>query len=512
MLQADNKNSRIAKNAMLLYLRMLFMMFISLYTSRIVLRVLGIEDYGMYNVVAGVITMLGLLNAPLSNAASRFITFSLGKNDNNLANKVFGNILTIHVALAILTVVLGETVGLWFLETQLNIPQGRENAAFWVYQFSVATAAVSILNVPYYAAIIAHERMSAFAYITVLDAVLKLVIVFAIGKAGCDRLILYALLFCIVQIIDQIIYMWFSFRKLENTRSRPQFDRKIFREIMVFAGWITNGCIAYLGFTQGLNVLLNIFFGPAVNAARGIAVQVQAVVQKFCSNFQMAINPQLIKSYANNDLANMHTLIIVSSKFAFFLVYLMSLPIILGIDTILEAWLEDVPEKTNIFCVIMLVICLCGTLTNPLSTSIQATGRIKKYQLYEGTLLLLIVPVSYIALKFFNATPESVFLIHLALEIIAQVFRVRITLREISMKISRYLREVILPVAIVVPVSAAVPGMVSYLFNTNGLPKFIVTSGVSVISVAVVVYFIGCSNTEKLFIRKKIAAIAGRKI
>lgn len=313
----DANNRRIAKNTLLLYVRMLFTMAISLYTSRVVLHVLGVTDYGVYNVVGGVITLLGFLTNSMSGASSRYITFSLGKGDMREMRRTFGNILSIHFLLAGVVLLLGETVGLWFVLEKLRIPADRMDAALWVYHLSVLTAMLGVVSVPYNAAIIAHERMGAFAYIGIVDALLKLVIVYLLWVMPYDKLVVYALLLFGVQVFDRIVYGWYCVRHFEETCAGFLFDKRLFKEMFAYAAWTMNGNLAVVGYTQGINILLNLFYGPVVNAARGIAVQVQAVAQSFCNSFQTALNPQLTKSYARGDLPRMHRLLIQSSKFSF---------------------------------------------------------------------------------------------------------------------------------------------------------------------------------------------------
>ena len=286
------------------------MMAVNLYTSRVILNTLGVVDYGINNVVGGVIAMLGFLTGSLGAASSRYITYDLGKGDMALMRETFGNILSIHFILAGIVFVVSETLGLWFMSTQLQIPPERETAAMWVYQFSIFSSVLAVISVPYNATIIAHEKMSAFAYISIADAVLKLLIVYLLVVIPYDKLIVYAILFFCIQAFDRIVYGIYCSRHFDETRTKPRYNGKLFKEIFVFAGWSMNGSLAVIGYTQGLNILLNIFFGPAINAARGIAVQVQTVVQNFCSNFQMAFNPQLTKCYAQNNLQYMHQLLL----------------------------------------------------------------------------------------------------------------------------------------------------------------------------------------------------------
>ena len=378
----STNNRRIAKNTLLLYFRMLLMIGINLYTSRVILQVLGVEDFGINNVVGGVITMLGFLTGSLAGASSRYITYDLGKGDMEIMKKTFGNILSIHLLLAGLVVVIGETIGLWFMTTQLQIPETRETAAFWVYQFSIISFVLSVISVPYNASIIAHEKMSAFAYISIVDAVLKLLIVYLLLVISYDKLIVYAALFCCIQIFDRIVYSIYCRKHFEETRSKLSFDKKLFKEIFAFAGWTMNGSLAVIGYTQGINVLLNIFFGPAVNAARGIAVQVQNVTRQFCTNFQMALNPQLTKSYATGDYAHMHRLLKVSSKFSFYLMLLISLPLMLEAPLILKWWLGAVPEHTVNFLRLILCTGILFALSNPIITAVHASAFKGKFEVF----------------------------------------------------------------------------------------------------------------------------------
>ena len=370
---------------------MLFMLFVSLYTSRVVLKTLGVIDYGIFNVVGGVIAMLGFLTGSLAGASSRFITFDLGQGDIDNMKRTFGNIKSIHYILAGVILFLGETVGLWFMTTKLQIPLERTTAAFWVYQFSVFSSIMAVISVPYNATIIAHEKMSAFAFITLADVILKLLIVYFLYVISYDKLIIYAFLIFCIQLFDQIVYIYYCSKHFEETKSKCCYDKTLFREIFIYAGWTMNGNLAVVGYTQGLNVLLNMFFGPAVNTARGIAVQVQGVCQQFCGNFQMALNPQLTKSYAKGDLTSMHSLLIKSSKFSFYILYVIAVPLMFEANSVLKLWLGIVPEYTVDFLRLILVVGLLYTIANPIIVSVHATGKLKKFQIIEGTMLLMIV-------------------------------------------------------------------------------------------------------------------------
>ncbi|WP_418552542.1 lipopolysaccharide biosynthesis protein [Prevotella sp.] len=503
MTDTAQNNKRIAKNTLLLYARMLFLMVISLYTSRVILNTLGVEDYGINNVVSGFIGMLGFLSGSLGAASSRFITYDLGIGDMPTMKRTFGNIVTIHLLLAVIILILGETIGLWFVLNKLQIPENRMTAALWVYQFSIFSFMLSIVSVPYNATIIAHERMKAFAYISIVDALLKLLIVYLLVVIPYDKLIIYAILFFCIQVFDRVVYGVYCYRHFEETKTKLAFNKKLFKEIFSFAVWTMNGNLAVIGYTQGINVLLNMFFGPIVNAARGVAVQVQTVVQNFCNNFQMALNPQLTKSYAQNDLEHMQQLLKVSSKFSFFLLYIISLPLMLEAPLVLKWWLGIIPEHTVNFLRLILCSSMLIALSNPLIVSVHATGKIKKFQAIEGTMLLCIVPIAYVLLKFFDIRPEYVFCVHIIVEILTQYVRVRIILPMISMKCIDYFKEVIVPIIKVIIITPILP-LIAYHYINQSVITFFLICFISVISVLVGVYYWGCLKSEREFIINKI--------
>lgn len=496
-------NKRIAKNTLMLYFRMLLLMVVSLYTSRVVLNTLGVVDFGIYNVVGGVIAMLGFLTGSLGAASSRYITYDLGKGDMTVMKRTYGNILSIHFILAGIVLVVGETIGLWFMSTQLQIPTERMTAAMWVYQFSIFSSVLAVISVPYNATIIAHEKMSAFAYISVLDAVLKLVIVYLLLIIPYDKLIVYAILFFCIQALDRIVYGIYCSRHFEETRTRPSYDGELFKKIFAFAGWTMNGNLAVIGYTQGLNILLNIFFGPAVNAARGIAVQVQNVCRQFCSNFQMALNPQLTKSYAQGDLDNMHRLLVKSSKFSFYILFFIVLPLMFEAEFVLRLWLGIVPEHTVNFLRLILFVGLLNALSNPIIVSVHATGRLKKFQIIEGTMLLMIVPIAYVLLKFFNVSPECVFVVHIIVELFTQYARIRIVLPMIGMRLYFYFRQVIVPILSVSVLTPVIPYIV-YADISGSWIKFFFICIVCVFCASVTIFTMGCTVSERNFIINKI--------
>lgn len=504
---SDNSslNNRITKNTLLLFFRMLLLLIVSLYTSRVVLATLGIEDYGLYNVVGGIVAMFTFLNNAMANSSHRYITYALGEgNEGNLKNIVSTTFL-IHWIIAALIVVLAETVGLWFFYNKMVIPENRLVASFWVYQFSIISCVVSITNVPYNAIIIAHEKMDTFAYISILDAVLKLFIVFLITLSTIDKLILYSALILGVCIIDRLIYQSYCKSHFIEAKNISFKIQPHFKEMTSFAGWSLIGNLAYIGYTQGLNILINLFFGPVVNAARGVAVQLQTAIKGFVVSFQTAVTPQIIKSYSQGDLSRLHTLIYSSSKLSYFLLYCMVLPISLEAKTILSLWLKNVPDYAVIFTVLILWIMLLEPLSNPLDKANQATGNIRNYQIVEGGTLLLILPLSYFALKA-GCEPYAVFIIQFAVMGIVQILRLFLVCHKIRMSKREYLRKVIFRIAIVTALSAIIPCVLNVILPHTLLSSFMVII-VSIISVVFFSYFLGLSDSEKVFVRNKLDMI-----
>ncbi len=488
-------NKRIAKNTMMLYFRMIFILCVGLLTSRIVLNTLGVEDYGLHNVVGGFVVMFAFFNGAMATATQRFITFELARGDIQRQKIAFSTALIIHFLLAAIIFILAETVGLWMVYNKLVIPEARFTAALWVYQLSIATCILNIVSIPYNAVIIAHEKMSAFAYISILDVSLKLIIVFALTMSSWDNLILYSLLLFLVQIINRLIYGLYCSRHFAEARFVRVFNKSLFYEMNNIAGWSLFGNIAGVGYTQGLNILLNIFFGPNVNAARGIAVTVQGVVSGFVSNFQMALNPQITKSYAISNLERMHKLIFASSKYSFFLLLILILPIIIEAEPILMLWLKLVPEHSVWFLRLTLSIMLIEALANPLMVSSQATGKVKVYQSVVGGTLLLIVPIAYVGLKL-GWDPESVFVIHFFVAIVAQFFRILIISRQIQMSLMLYFKKVIQPIMLVLLFSL-IPSILIYLILPHTLVNALIVIVFSVMITLLIVYLMGLTKTER---------------
>lgn len=499
---STSENKRIAKNTLLLYIRMAFLMAITLYTSRIILQVLGVTDYGIYNVVGGVVTMLGFLGSSLSGATSRFITFELGTGNFDNVKRVFRCAITIHYILAIVIFILAETICFWFVMNKMVIPNDRMIAAIWVYQCSIVTFIVSILSVPYNALIIAHEQMKAFAYISIFEAVTKLIVVFMLKYTNLDRLILYAILILIVQIFIRLLYTIYCNRHFSESSARWLWDKNISRKMAIYAGWTMNGDLAVIGYTQGINILLNLFFGPTVNAARGIAVQVQSAVNQFFGNFQMAVRPQITKLYAQGELQHMHNLIINSCKYSYYLILIVAVPILANTEFILNLWLDNVPEHAVAFTQIMIIVCINGAFSQPTIMAIHATGNIKVFQIVEGSLLLLVLPISYIFLKYKNISSETVLIIYLIIEFITQFVRVYIVYPKIKLPIKKYFTDILYPaIKVSTPIILAFFSLFTYL-SANNLTTFIVYLTIDILFISIIIYLIGLNKQEKNYIFK----------
>lgn len=489
--------SGIAKNSLILYGRMLVLLFLSLYTSRIVLSALGAVDYGLYNVVGGVVITIGFLTGTLNTASARYITVALGKGDEKEIRTTFSNILAVNIMLALAVIVISETIGLWFLCEKMTIPEERVTAAIWVYQLSIVTVAINIISIPYNACIIAHERMKAFAYITIVDGVGKLVVAFLlIYSASVDRLVLYAVLIFLIQITDRCIYGIYCSKNFKETRGKLVLDKKMLRGMAGFISWAAYGSLVSVGFTQGLNILLNLFFGPAVNAARAVSVQVQNVAQMFTTNFQTAINPRIIKSVAVSDFQETRDLLQVSSKMSFSLLSVISVPLVFAAPFLLNLWLGKAPEHTVAFVRLMLVTSIMSSIANPLRIINQAEGNIKKFQICECSVLLTIVPLSYIALKV-SPIPELVFCIHLVIEIIAHFVRVRIVVPKIKMRVADYFKVIYIPLVGVLVVALA-SGYAIFLCVGNGIAGQCLTGVSAEFVLIAMICMVGLNQRERM--------------
>lgn len=495
----SENNRRIARNTVLLYIRTLFSQLLALYTSRKILEVLGVEDFGIYNVVGSVVGMLTFLNGSMSVATQRFLAIELGRGDLKSYNRVFSMACLIHIALALLIVIAAETVGLWFLNTHLNIPDDRMVAANWVYQFSILSIAVGIIQTPYMASLTAHEHMNVYAYVGMGTSILGLLIVFLLPIIDNDHLTVYALLILIIQLLAACVYRVYAIRQFSECRFHCYWKVDLFRSMLGFTGWNLFGTIAWMLKDQGINMLMNIFGGPVVNAARGISYQVLSAVQNLVTGFNTAVNPQLTKNFASGNNENFFKLMMTSSKISFFLLMLIALPVMLEIVYLLNLWLVEVPTYTIIFTRLILIEALLSVYSGPMVTSLMATGEIKWYQIVVGSAMLLNVPLAYLFLHlgYSILTP---LIVSIGVTVLSSVLRLWFCKHQLGLSIFKYVNNVILPTFVVGLFSAIVPVVVT-VFMTDGFLRFVTVTIVSIMSVSLFTYIFGLNYLERLLLR-----------
>lgn len=485
---------------------MILTMLVSLYTSRVILNTLGVEDYGIYNVVGGVVTMFAFFNSAMSSATQRFLSYEIGKSNFIQLRKTFNASQVIHIGIAILILILAETIGLWFVKNYLVIPAERMDAAIWIYHFSVLSFIMTIIQVPYNATIIAHERMNVYAYISILEVSLKLLIVFLLVSISFDKLKLYGILYFGVVFLIAVIYRIYATLNFEESKFEVVNDKKLYRTLISFSSWSLFGSIANVAKGQGINIILNIFFGPVVNAARAIASQVQSAVNTFVINFQIAINPQIFKSFAEGNDEYMYSLIFRSAKFSFYILFILILPIIFEIDQILRLWLIKVPEMTAIFTVLTLIIILLWALSNPLVIAIQATGKIKVFQIISGTIMFLILPVSYLFFKL-GYPPVIAYFIDFLVELVLLFVRLIMVRKLINFPLLLFLKGIVLKNILVVLLSVSVPLIIVNLFETSFV-RLCTVFCVSFIWSGIIILNIGFDKSERSAIYQGIIKIS----
>ena len=481
---------------------MLFSMVVALYTSRVVLNALGVEDYGLYGVVGGIVVFFNVISGSLNAAISRFITFELGKEEQERLNKVFCTAVNIQLLMSVLFVVLAEIVGVWFLNNHLNVPEGRLSAAHWVLQSSIISFAVGLLSVPYNSTIIAHERMDAYAYISILSTFLNLGVALVIDYIIFDKLIFYAFAILGINVIMQFIYAFYCRTHFPETRWRLVKDKVLLKEMTSFAGWNFLGASSGVLMGQGVNMLMNVFFGVAVNAARGIAGQVDNAINMLVNNFTVALNPQITKSYASGDLKYMHDLVCKGAKYSFFIMLLPSLPILLETETILQLWLKQVPEMTVVFLRLTILISLNSVLSQTLIASMLANGHIKKYQIVVGGLNMLIFPLSYVAFKLGLPSYAS-YVINFFIFFIELIARLVLLKEMVSLSISKYLNQVLLRITYVSVLSIPIP-IFFCLFMPSGIIRLLISILLCLICTAISIYYFGLEDLEQKWIKKAI--------
>lgn len=505
--QESEKNKRIAKNTIALYIRTLITMAVGLYTSRVVLNVLGVEDYGVYNVVGGVVSMFSIVTASLSQSISRYLTFELGKGNQDKLRSIFCTSVNIQLLMSLVVFILMECIGVWFLNTKMNIDADRMHAANWVFQFSVLTFVVNLISVPYNAVIIAHEKMKAFAYVSILEAVLKLVIVAALLLSSIDKLITYAFLQLMVSITIRMVYGSYCKRHFQECRYSLIIDKQLIKDMTGFAGWGSTSSIVWIFNTQGINIISNIFFGVVVNAARGVATQVEGIVKGFVVNFTTAVRPQIIKSYSAGDKEYLFKLLCTSTKYSYFLMLIFFVPFLFEAEAILRLWLKKYPDYAPLFLRLTLVSTLLGLLGDLLFTNILAVGKLKLYMISETLITGFVFPVTYIFF-YFGYSPAIPYVLYALAYTILIIVRLFYLKKEERFPVKKFWADVLIPVLLVTVLAFVVPYVFKFLiFKSDNILYSIVDIFICGISVLVSIYLAGTNTEEKIFIKNKLQLV-----
>lgn len=499
MLEKNKK--RIAKNTIALYCRMLLTMGVALYTSRVVLNALGETEYGVYNVVGGVVTMLGFFNSSIGTSTQRYLNVGMTSDEDGLLRRIFSTAVNVHLIIGLFTVLLLETAGLWFVMNKLVIPDGQMNAALWVYQCSVLSFLISMTSAPYSAALIAYERMTAFAVMSVVDVCMKLGIAFSIMNYGGERLKFYALLILGSTIVMQLLYVVYCSSKFEALRYKFIWNIEQIKKMLSFSGWMIFGCLSDLLSSQGINMIINIFFGPVFNAARAIAVQVQGAVGNFSNSFIVSVNPQIVKAYASHDLSYAYQLAFSASKLSFYLMLLLVVPIIVKCQTILEIWLGLVPEYTSIFASLILIEFLIRSSYTPIAQINQASGNIRLYQLCISVLFIINFVVSYIL--FNSGSPVySTFIVSACIAVVGLLVRLWVLNYQLDFPSGLYLRDVSAKLLLV----SALTFSVNYLISTVLPDNFwgiLLVALISCCMTTSLFFAVGFNTKERKFVIEK---------
>lgn len=504
-----NQNTTIAKNTLFLSLRMVFVLFVSLYTSRVFLNVLGVEDYGISNVVAGFVSMFSFLNISLANAIQRFYNAELGKNGSKDITKVYNTSLVIQGIIAFLVVALLESVGLWYLYEKMVIPSDRFEVAFWLYQFSTISAAVVIMQSPFTAAVMAYERMNTYAVISILEVILKLGFALALPYISIDRLLMYGAFYMVLSILTFLSYFIYSKKEFNELHFQRSYKKSMFKDMISFSGWNLCGTFACMIREQGLNMVLNIFFGPIVNAARGVAYQVSGALQGFVSNLSLAAKPQMVQSFATGDSSRTIKLMYTMSKLSFIFLFVLSVPVIFNIDYILHLWLGNVvPDHAANFVILVIITNFMNNLNAPLSNVVYATGNMRNYEVTFSVINLLIIPISFIVLKL-GAPAEMAFIVYLVMTVFVQIGCLLVihTLTKISL--SDYFMSLIVPIVIVACITLPLIYIINFYLQQKLIGIVIEYIVITLLS-SVLFYYVVLDSTEKKFVNNIIYKLKKR--
>lgn len=499
MTNTTENNKRIAKNTMILYFRMLCTVGISFYTSRVILSNLGVSDFGLYNVIGGLVSMFYMITSTLSAAISRFLTYELGQKDLKNLRNTFSTSINIQLLISILIIILSETIGLWFINNKMNIVHDRIWAANWIYQFTMVSFIIEMISVPYNASIIAHEKMKAFAYVTIYSVIIKLGIALVLSISPIDKLIFYGILMTLMSLSTQFLYWWYCNRNFEECHYTFSINKEKFKQMFQFAGWSFFSSSSMMLCGQGVNILLNLFLGTPINAARGLAVQVDGTVKAFANNFTMAFSPQITKSYAQGDLEYTKDLVYKGSKYSFLLFFIISFPLIMETDFFLKIWLKEIPPYTSQFIQLTLAYTFIDILLKPSTTLNNATGNIKQYQILTGIAQFLVLPICYICL-ILKLPPYSVLFVRIILDCIFFPPRITLNNKYVNQTFKSYSKEVLLKITYVV-LSAIITCAPIIIFIESSWYRIFITGVTSTITILVSSYLFAFSKNEKNIIK-----------
>lgn len=489
-------NRKIAKNTLFMYVRMLLLMVVSLYTSRIVLQTLGAEDFGTYSIVGGVVVMFTFISSAMATGTQRHLSYELGKRDSDIAT-IFSACYRIHVALAVIVMLFAETIGLWFLNVKMNLPAERMDVINWIYQFSIMTCMIGIIQLPYTALIVAYEKMSFYAYVSIFDVLMKLGLVFLLAIIPIDKLFLYGILLLFAALITFGINASYCHLKLYRQLFVKKCDFLLYRKLLSFSGWSLLGALANVGYQQGINVVINLFYGVTLNATVGIANQVNSAVQGFVANFQQALNPQLVQAEASKNRERQKDLIFKSSKFSFFIMYLISYPLIINLPCVLSLWLGKYPDHTVMICTLVLVGVLISCLSGPLWVSIYATGEIKVYQIIVSCIGLSILPIIYIG-GYIGMTPEQMFLVRVFNYVFVLLVQLYFLRKYIKLNPFVFFKSVLIPILVIVILTIAFYWLIRpYVPQANSFESLLIQTVMYVSVIGVLVFFIGLRKSER---------------
>ena len=492
-------NSRIAKNTLFLSIRMFVVLLVALYTVKVILRELGAVDYGIYNVIGGLVSMFGFLNASMNNAIQRFYNYENGKIGYKGGKKVYNTALIIQLILAIITITLLEIIGLWFLYNKMIIPADRLDVAFWIFQFSSIGLLIVIMQIPYSASVIAHERMDYYAFISIVDVCLNLAIAIAIQFSPIDKLFFYGLMFLFIRIINFLCYFLYAKLKFEEIKFEPHYEKSFFKEMLSFSSWNLFGNLSRTGKEQGFNMLLNMFFGPAVNAARGLAYQISAASQSFVNTITTSARPQLTQAYAQGNVKRSIYIMYMISKLSYLSVLLLSIPICFEMYFILNIWLGDtVPPHTYSFARLVILATMIRIYSPPPSFLVHATGKMKNYEFFTGLVTISFIPFAYFCLKA-GSSAEFVFGVAAFFTLLSLIVSIYILSTLIDFSVRNYLKKVIFPMMVITIISIIVC-IVPHLLLQEGWTRLIVVCVSSLLTTIIAGYMIGLNTKEKTVI------------